>query len=130
MILKIGQKENIMNIETNEMAVAAEEKEPIYYAPKRVTMISDIASILSWVVLVFFIGDFIVQIISLNATMATQQLTVAALVKEPSFYAYVFVNLIVPFFTGLGIFVILQAAATGLNMLLEMDFNAREAKSK
>ena len=119
-----------MNIETNEMAVAAEEKEPIYYAPKRVTMISDIASILSWVVLVFFIGDFIVQIISLNATMATQQLTVAALVKEPSFYAYVFVNLIVPFFTGLGIFVILQAAATGLNVLLEMDFNAREARNK
>jgi len=32
--------------------------------------------------------------------------------------------------TGLGIFVILQAAATGLNVLLEMDFNAREARSK
>jgi hypothetical protein len=130
MILKIGQKENIMNIEVNEMAVAVEDKEPIYYAPRRVTLVSDLASILSWVVLVFFIGDFIVQIISLNSTMATQQLTVAALVKEPSFYAYVFVNLIVPLLTGLGIFVILQAAATGLNVLLEMDFNAREAKSK
>jgi hypothetical protein len=119
-----------MNIEVNEMAVAIEDKEPIYYAPRRVTLVSDLASILSWVVLVFFIGDFIVQIISLNSTMATQQLTVAALVKEPSFYAYVFVNLIVPLLTGLGIFVILQAAATGLNVLLEMDFNAREAKSK
>jgi hypothetical protein len=119
-----------MNIETSEMGVTAEDKEPIYYAPRRVTLISDLASILSWVVLVFFIGDFIVQIISLNSTMATQQLTIAALVKEPSFYAYVFVNLIVPFLTGLGIFIILQAAATGLNVLLEMDFNAREAKSK
>ena len=119
-----------MNIEKNEMAGPTDDNEPVYYAPKRVSMVSDIASILSWVVLVFFVGDFIVQIISLNSTMATQQLTVAALVKEPSFYAYVFVNLIVPFLTGLGIFVILQAAATGLNVLLEMDFNAREARSK
>ena len=119
-----------MNIEKSEMAEPTEDKEPIYYVPKRVSLISDLASILSWVVLVFFIGDFIVQVISLQSTMVSQQLTAAALVHEPSFYAYVFVNLIVPFLTGLGFFVVLQAAAHGLNVLLEMDFNAREAKSK
>ena len=114
----------------SEMAVQTDEKEPVYYAPKRVSLVSDLASVLSWVVLVFFIGDFIVQIISLQATMTTQQLTVAALVHEPSFYAYVFTNLINPLLTGLGFFVVLQAAAHGLNVLLEMDFDAREAKSK
>jgi hypothetical protein len=119
-----------MNIETNEMTDTVDEKEPIFYATKRVTLVSDVASILSWVVLVFFLGDFIVQIISLQSTMKTQQLTIAALVREPSFYAYIFVNLIVPVLTGLGIFALLQAAANGLNVLLEMDFNAREAKSK
>jgi len=124
------EKENIMNIEKSEMADTTEDKEPIYYVPKRISLISDLASILSWVVLVFFIGDFIVQVISLQSTMTSQQLTVAALLREPSFYAYLFVNVIVPFLTGLGLFVILQAAAHGLNVLLEMDFNAREAKSK
>jgi len=119
-----------MNIEKSEMAEPTEDKEPIYYVPKRVSLISDLASILSWVLLVFFIGDFIVQVISLQSTMTSQQLTVAALLREPSFYAYLFVNVIVPFLTGLGFFVVLQAAAHGLNVLLEMDFNAREAKSK
>jgi hypothetical protein len=119
-----------MNIEQSELTAGTEDKEPIYYAPKRVTLISDLASILSWVVLVFFIGDFIVQLISLQSTMTTQNLTVAGLVHEPSFYAYLFVNVIVPFLTGLGFFVVLQAAAHALNVLLEMDFNAREAKSK
>ena len=119
-----------MNIEKNEMAGPTDDNEPVYYAPKRVSMVSDIASILSWVVLVLFIVDFIVQIISLQSTMVAQQLTAAALVREPSFYAYLFVNLIVPFLTGLGFFIVLQAAAQGLNVLLEMDFNAREAKGK
>ena len=119
-----------MNNEQSEMIASTEDKEPIYYAPKRVTLVSDIASILSWVVLVFFIGDLIVQFISLQATMRTQQLTIAALVKEPSFYAYLFVNVIVPFLTGLSFFVVLQAVAHALNVLLEMDFNAREARSK
>jgi hypothetical protein len=78
----------------------------------------------------FFIGDFIVQLISLQSTLTTQNLTFVALVHEPSFYAYLFVNLIIPLLTGLGFFVVLQAAVAGLNILLEMDFNAREAKSK
>ena len=119
-----------MTIETNEMAVAVEDKEPIYYAPKRVTLVSDIASILSWVVLVGFIGDFIVQIISLQSQMASQSLALATLVHEPSFFAYIFVNILIPLLTGLFFFTVLQAVAHGLNVLLEMDFNNREAKGK
>lgn len=119
-----------MSIEKSEMMDAVDDKEPIYYAPKLLSLVSDGASVLSWVVLVFFTADFVVQIISLKATMTSQQLTAAALLREPSFYAYLFVNLIVPFLTGLGLFVLLQAAAQGLNVLLEMDFNARENKSK
>jgi hypothetical protein len=118
-----------MNVEKTEMT-DSEDKEPIYFAPKRVSLVSDIASILSWVVLVGFIGDIIVQVISLQATMKTQNLVLSTLLHESSFFAYLFVNLVVPLLTGLGLFVVLQAAAVGLNVLLEMDYNSREAKSK
>ena len=114
----------------SEMGVPTDDKEPIYYAPKRVSLVSDVASILSWVFLVFVIGDLIVQIISLQATLKAQNLGFATLMHEQSFYAYVFVNIIVPVLTGLGFFVVLQAAAHGLNVLLEMDFNARDAKGR
>jgi len=38
--------------------------------------------------------------------------------------------LIVPLLTGLGLFVLLLAAANALNMLLENDYNVREARNK
>lgn len=116
-----------MNMEENAM-INQEDKEPIYFAPKRVTLISDTSSILSWVVLVGFIADFIIQLVSLSGQMKSQSLVLSALLREPSFYSYVFINMLIPLLTGLGLFAILQAAAVGLNMLLEMDYNAREAK--
>jgi len=119
-----------MNSETNAMEVPSEDKEPVFYNSKRVSLVSDGASIISWVALVFFIADFIIQLVSLQATLKSQNLTAAVLVHEPSFYAYVFSNLIIPLLTGLGLFAILQAVANGLNVLLEMDFDAREAKGK
>jgi hypothetical protein len=118
-----------MNMEKNEMA-NQEEKEPIYFTPKRVSMISDVASVLSWVVLVGFIGDVILQVISLRAQIITNNLVLSTLIKEPSFFVYLFTNLLIPLLTGLVFFVVLQASAIGLNVLLEMDYNAREAKSK
>jgi hypothetical protein len=120
-----------MNMENNnEMTGPVEEKEPIYFHPKRVSLVSDFASILSWVVLVGFIGDFILKIISLQDQIKTNDLVLSTLMKDPSFFGYLFINLIVPILTGLGLFAILQAAAAGLNVLLENDYNAREAKSK
>jgi hypothetical protein len=112
------------------MTDPVEEKEPVFFAPKRVSLVSDVASILSWVVLVGFLGDVVVQVISLQAQMKSQSLVLATLLKEPSFFGYLFVNLLVPLLTGLVFFVVLQAAADGLNILLEMDYNAREARSK
>jgi hypothetical protein len=115
-------------METTE--ITAQEEEPIYFAPKRVSLISDISAILSWVVLVGFVADFVIQIVSLQSQMKSQSLAIATLMREPSFFSYLFINLIIPLFTGLGLFAILQAAAVGLNVLLEMDYNAREAKAK
>jgi hypothetical protein len=112
-----------------EMAPQEEEKEPIYFKPKNVSLISDIASILSWVVLVGFLGDVIVELISLQSQIKTQNLVMATLLHEPSFFSYIFINMLVPLLTGIVFFVILQAAAAGLNMLLESDYNAREGKS-
>jgi hypothetical protein len=119
-----------MSVEKTEMTDTAEDKEPIYFAPKRVSLVSDVASILSWVVLVGFIGDIVVQVISLQVQLKTQGLALSTLMHESSFFAYLFVNLVIPLLTGLGIFVILQAASVGLNVLLEMDFNSHEAKDK
>jgi hypothetical protein len=118
-----------MNMEVNEIT-EQEENEHIYFAPKRVTMVSDIASILSWVVLVGFIADFVIQMVSLQAQMKSQSLVLATLIKEPSFFSYVFINMVIPLLTGLGLFGLLQAAAVGLNMLLEMDYSAHDTISK
>jgi hypothetical protein len=106
-----------------------EEKEPIYFAPKSVNLISDFSSVISWVVLVGFLGDVVLQVVSLVTQIKTQNMVFANLVKEPSFFSYIFTNLLIPLMTGLGLFALLQAAAAGLNMLLESDFNARQAKS-
>jgi hypothetical protein len=117
-------------METNEMTAQQEEKEPIFFTPKRVTLISDIGSILSWVVLVGFIADFVLQLVSLQGQIKSQNLLFSTLLREPSFYGYLFTNMIRPLLTGLSLFAILQGAAVGLNVLLEMDFNAREARAK
>ena len=117
-------------METNEMTAQEEEKEPIYFTPKRVGLISDVTSILSWVVLVGFVADFVIQLVSLQGQIKSQNLLFATLLREASFFGYLFTNMIRPLFTGLSLFAILQGAAVGLNILLEMDFNAREAKGK
>jgi hypothetical protein len=113
-----------------EMSDLVVDKEPVYYAPKRVTLVSDIAGILSWVILVGFLAYFVVEIVYLQAQMKAGSLEFLTVIKEPSFISYLFSNLAIPLLTGLGLFGILQAAATGLNVLLEMDFNARDSSSK
>ncbi len=118
-----------METEMTEMT-AQEDKEPIYFAPKRVTMVSDFASILSWVVLVGFIGYVVLQAISLSSQIKTNSYVFSDLIKEASFFVYLFTNMVIPLLTGLGFFGILQAAAVGLNMLLEKDYLAHEVKGK
>ncbi|HEX7568748.1 MAG TPA: hypothetical protein VF355_09310 [Anaerolineaceae bacterium] len=116
-----------MTIEKTETTDSSEDKEPIYFAPKRVTLVSDTANILSWVILVGFIGDIVAQVISLQAQLTSQGLAISTLLREASFFSYLFSNILIPLLTGLGLFAILQAASLGLNMLLESDYNMREA---
>ena len=119
-----------MTIEKIEMPDSSEDKEPIYFAPKRVSLVSDTANILSWVILVGFVGDIVSQEISLQAQLSSQGLALSTLLHEPSFFTYIFSNMLIPLLTGLGLFAILQAASVGLNMLLETDYNMREARNE
>jgi hypothetical protein len=119
-----------MTMENTEMSDNTEDKEPIFFVPKRISMVSDTANILSWIILVGFVGDFIAQVIGLRAQLATQGIALSSLLKEPSLYTYIFTNMVIPILTGLGFFALLQAASLGLSMLLEWDFNMREAKNE
>jgi hypothetical protein len=126
----IKNKENNMNVENVEVTEQEMEKEPIYFAPKRVSLVSDIAGIFSWIILVGFIAYFVVELVYLQSQMTAGNLVLSTVIKEPSFISYLFANLVIPLLTGLGLFAILQAVAAGLNVLLEMDFNAHEAAGK
>jgi hypothetical protein len=117
------------NNEITEIKESSEDKEPIFFVPKRISMISDTANILSWIILVGFVGAVISQIIGLRAQLVSQGIAIKTLLREPSLYTYIFSNMVVPLLTGLGFFGLLQAASLGLSMLLEWDYNMREAKN-
>lgn len=116
--------------EENDLIAPIEEKEPVYFTPRRVSFFSDFASILSWVVLVGFLAQVVFAAINLQSQMSTQNLTLAVLLKEPSFVPYLFVNMLIPVLTGLVFFAVLQGVAQGLNILLELDLFNREGKNK
>jgi hypothetical protein len=119
-----------MSKEKTEIIDTVEDNEPVYFAPKRVSLVADVASVLSWVVLVGFIGDVVMQTISLQLQIKSTGYALVDLLKQSTFIAVLITNLLVPLLTGMVFFVILQAAAVGLNVLLEMDYNSREAKDK
>jgi hypothetical protein len=119
-----------MSKEKTEIIDTVEDNEPVYFAPKRVSLVADVASVLSWVVLVGFIGDVVMQTISLQLQIKSTGYALVDLLKQSAFIAVLITNLLVPLLTGMVFFVILQAAAVGLNVLLEMDYNSREAKDK
>ena len=119
-----------MSEEKTKIIDTVEDNEPVYFAPKRVSLVADVASVLSWVVLVGFIGVVVITGIILQTQIKAQGLALSTLLRDSSFLVYLFSNLIIPLLTGLGLFAVLQAASVGLNMLLEMDYNSREAKDK
>jgi hypothetical protein len=113
----------------NEMQPSSEDKEPIYFVPKRISLISDTANILSWIILVGFLGAVVAEIIGLRAQLVAQGLAIKTLLREPSLYTFIFTNMVIPLLTGLGFFGLLQAASLGLSMLLEWDYNIREGRN-
>jgi len=112
-----------------ENEAPVEENEPIYYKPKSLNLVATVAGIVSWITLVGFVANVVLQVIGLQAQLAQQGLALDALLKEASFYAYLFTNMLIPLLTGLSLFLILQGVSIGLNALLEIDFNAREPKN-
>jgi len=109
---------------------ASEEDEPIYFNPNRLSLIASISSWFSWFVLVGIIIDVITQGMNIRTQITTQGLVFTTLLSDASFLSYMVTNLLTPLFTGIALFLILQAASIGLNALLEMDFNQREGKGK
>jgi hypothetical protein len=114
-----------MTEQSIENAVPEEEgNEPVYYKPKTLSLVAIIATVTSWLVLVGFILVVVAQFLVLQELAAGTTMT--ELLANPSAKNFIYSNLVVPFLTGLGIFVLLQAAGIALNVLLEIDFNMRE----
>jgi len=118
-----------MTEQITENVDIVEENEPIYYKPKSLNLVASLAGIFSWIILVGFVADVVVQGLNIQAQLKQQGLALATLMAEPSFNSYAFTNLIVPLLTGLALFAILQGVSIGLNVLLEIDFNIREPKN-
>jgi len=114
-----------MSEETIEIAEELEETEPIYYKPQILNLVATLAGILSWVVLAGFILVVIGQVINLQDL--SQGAAFADLIKEASARSWIYTNLVLPLLTGLGLFIVIQGVGVGLNVLLEIEFNTRDA---
>lgn len=104
-------------VETEE----AEEKGPALYNPKALSLVASLSSILSWVVLVAFIGDVVAQYRNINSMISQQGMAFSELFKEPNAVSFLVSNLSTPLFTGIALFLVMQGVAIGLNVLMELD---------
>lgn len=114
-----------MSEEIIEKELPAEENDPIYYKPKSLNLVATLAGILSWVVLAGFV--LVVAGQAMNLQELSQGAAFADLIKEASARSWLYTNLVLPLLTGLGLFIVMQGVSIGLNVLLEIDFNARES---
>jgi hypothetical protein len=123
-------KEMIMTEEQIETAAPEEENEPIYYKPKMLSMIATTSMWVAWVVLVVFILVVVAKIMYIMGIATQNSTTLMAMLTDPQqgeqVRVFIYDNVVLPLFTGLTFFVLLQAASVGLNALLEIDFNVRE----
>lgn len=107
-----------------------EGNEPIYYKPKSLSLIATIALWASWVVLIVFLLISYAQIAYIIDVGTQNQQSLMQMLTDPGQGAqvrgYVYTNVLIPLFSGLAFFILLQAASIGLNSLLEIDFNLRE----
>ncbi len=122
-------KEKEENEEVESVDVA-DDNEPLYYKPKTLSLISTIATWVSWIMLLVFILVIVAQVQYIVGIAEQNSTTLVDFIKnDPSARSFVYTNLVLPLFTALGLFVLLQAASIGLNALLEIDFNIREPKN-
>lgn len=105
---------------------AEEEKGPTLYNPKALSLVSSLLSILSWVVLVAFIGDTVAQYLNIQNMISPQGTAFTELFKDPGALSYIVTNLSTPFFTGVAWFLVMQGVSIGLNVLMEVDLKLSE----
>jgi hypothetical protein len=119
--------------EKEEEIELTEENGPIYYSPKTLSLISAIAAWVSWVILVGTILVIVAQVQYLLGIASQNGQTINTMLFDPQqgeqVRIFIYTNMVLPLFTGLGFFVLLQAASIGLNALLEIEFNMRESKN-
>ncbi len=104
-------------VQTSEV----EEKGPALYNPKALSLVASLSSMLSWVVLIAFIGDVIAQYLNVNSMISQQGMAFSDLFKEANAVSFLVSNLITPLFTGIALFLVMQGVAIGLNVLMELD---------
>jgi hypothetical protein len=105
----------------------AENAEPIYYSPKKLSLVGNLSAWLSWLILVVFIAITIFQFISIQNSLLQQGIILeASLLLNPLAVAYFLSNLVSPLATGIALFILMQGFSIGLNVLLEIDFNRQE----
>ena len=112
------------SVVTEQESQQTEPQGPVFYNPKVLTLMSSLAGVFSWVVLVAFIGDIVVQFININSTLTQQGMTFAELFKQPSALSFLVTNLSTPLFTGIALFFVLQGVSIGLNVLFEIDMKS------
>jgi hypothetical protein len=111
----------------NSSEEKVENTEPVYYSPKKLSLVGNISAWLSWLILVVFIAVTIFQFISMQNALLQQGIILeASLFLNPLAVAYFLSNLVSPLVTGIALFVIMQGISIGLNVLLEIDFNRQE----
>lgn len=117
--------EAVDDVET-EIEVDVDENEPVFFNPKSLNLVASSARILSWIVLVGFVGIIVGYIFYL--VEVAQGAPMAELFKSSSVRLWMFTNLLTPLFTGATFFVLLQGVCNIIDALFEVDFNTREAK--
>lgn len=110
-------------VEVEEIEI---DDEPLYYKPRSLSLMATLSGIISWIVLAGYVADIVIQVLSIQAQLKSQQLVLSTLMAEPSFNSYIFTNLILPLLTGLTFFCVLQGVSIGLNAIFEIETNTRE----
>jgi hypothetical protein len=98
-----------------------------FFTPKhkRLDRISSMANIFSWIVLIFYVLQALLQFLQLTQNQGVQ--SISALFLE---YPETAINYILGIFNillrGVVYWIILKGVSIGLNMILETDLNYRE----
>jgi hypothetical protein len=112
--------------EENEVEVVAEDNEPVYFNPKALSLLAAITTWVSWFVLLGFILIMVAHFLFLKGVV-DQGTTWSQLLADSQAKDWVYTNMLIPFLTGLGIFIILLAASAGLKVMRKLDSNVRNA---